>query len=112
MCKYTIDQALVALRNIEAVPDALGLALAIWIVAFVFFGIMFIFQLMETCFLCCRCCHNSCCKGCHSCIMALFYMALGITFFVLSLINISQFAKKVNVMRNWVDYAPCVDIYM
>ena len=44
--------------------------------------------------------------------MALFYTALGITFFVLSLVNISQFAKKVNALRNWVDYEPCVDSYM
>jgi hypothetical protein len=45
-------------------------------------------------------------------VISVFYMIFGITFFVLAIVNISQFANKLSVMRTWVDYAPCVDSYM
>ena len=41
-----------------------------------------------------------------------FYMVLAIIFFALSLVNITQFAKKLNAMHSWIDFAPCIDSYM
>ena len=105
------------LQKIEDLPDLRNLTVAVWIVAFVFMSLaLILYSLRMICFCKNQChyyCIYTCCVGESNLVWPqVVLFILNLAYFIIAVINFQQYSIRISRLRDWLEYSPCVDIYM
>ena len=84
----------------------------IYILAFCFFGVTFIWMVVNSVCFCCTRHNEGICYKFNTIFYSGMFCLISITMTVLVAINSSQLQPKYDSLIKWADYAGCVDSYM